>query len=537
MSFDSISLWAALAVLLIIDAGMLLHAAWHVLQRIVSGRRELSWALFMQAVWAFCYGMILLAPSLEVKHFWLKIQNVGIVNQPIFWMLFALNYVYPNRPVNRLLLVSLWIIPAITFALLFRPEWFHLYYAATRLATEHGGPLIVTRGVWYFPQLTQTYLLIIVSAGILGQWFIKERSNYEKPMALLVIAVLAPWLVNLFFQIALIFNPAFVSPIDLMVVAFTLSALMIVLIVYRSLLFDVRPIARGLVMEHIPEMVVTVDALDRVLDANAVAQRWLGKNEKDIVGKDPLDVFRGWQQLINRFLLNHETCEEIQVGDPPRTLELTVKPIYDKKGKLQGRAIVAHDVTDRKKLENDLRAQLEMNESLRAQLEDQAIRDPLTRAFNRRFFSETLDQEVSRAAREGSTVSIIILDLDFFKKFNDTHGHKCGDVVLQTLADFLFTNTRSGDIVCRYGGEEFVILMPNTSVEHASERAETLCASYASLAIEYGEHTLHSTFSAGVAGYPEHGAEGETILHAADQALYQSKRDGRNRVTIFQKEK
>ncbi len=308
---------------------------------------------------------------------------------------------------------------------------------------------------------------------------------------------------------------------------------------------DLIPIARDTVMEHIPEMVFVVDAHDRLLDANAMAQKWLGKTMKEIVGQDPIDVFKPWPQLLNRFFLTEHTREEIEVpGKPPQTLELVVTPIFNERKALEGRVIVAYDVTERKLLENKLRAvnqflqeQLNENEDLRLQLREQAIRDPLTGVFNRRFFAEALEKETARAAREGTPFSIIVLDVDHFKKFNDEHGHKCGDIVLQSLADMLAGNTRHGDTVCRFGGEEFVILMPDAAPGPACERAEFLRKQFEATVIEYNDTRLTCTFSAGIASFPFHADSGETLLNLADQALYRSKADGRNRVTVYSPEK
>lgn len=304
---------------------------------------------------------------------------------------------------------------------------------------------------------------------------------------------------------------------------------------------DLIPIARDTVMEHIPEMVFVLDAHDRLLDANAMAQKWLGKNMDEILGQDPLDVFKPWPQLLNRFFLTERTREEIEIpGNPPHTLEVIVTPIYNRSNELEGRVIVAHDITERKLLENKLRAvnqflqeKLNENEHLRLQLQDQAIRDPLTGVFNRRFFSEALDKQTARARREGSSFSILILDVDHFKKFNDTYGHKCGDVVLQSLANILVENTRRGDIVCRYGGEEFVILMPDAEADSARERTEFLRKRFEETVLEYGGDRVKCTFSAGIASFPAHADSGETLLNLADRAMYQSKVDGRNRVSVY----
>jgi diguanylate cyclase (GGDEF)-like protein len=126
--------------------------------------------------------------------------------------------------------------------------------------------------------------------------------------------------------------------------------------------------------------------------------------------------------------------------------------------------------------------------------------------------------------------------VDYFKKFNDTYGHKCGDLVLQTLANFLVENTRRSDIVCRFGGEEFVVLMPDAQVDAAYERAELFRKNFSELVVEYEGQQLKCTFSAGVASFPQHAASGEALLSLADEALYTSKANGRNRVTIYKPE-
>lgn len=303
-------------------------------------------------------------------------------------------------------------------------------------------------------------------------------------------------------------------------------------------------IARGKVMEHLPEMVFVLDEKECIVDANAVAQKWLGRPLDQILGRDPLDVFKAWPQLLQRFFFLEYTREEVEIpGDPPRVLEVIMTPIFNHEKKVEGRVILAYDITERKNLEQELKTanetlqtQLEENERLRIQLQEQATRDPLTGVFNRRYFSETLEKETARAQREGAPFSVFILDVDYFKKFNDTYGHKCGDLVLQSLANFLIENTRRSDIVCRYGGEEFVVLMPDASVESAYERAEFFRNRFSELIVEYEGQPLKCTFSAGVASYPQHGTSGETLLGHADEALYVSKANGRNRVSIYEPE-
>jgi two-component system cell cycle response regulator len=292
---------------------------------------------------------------------------------------------------------------------------------------------------------------------------------------------------------------------------------------------DLMPIARDIVMDHIPELVLVLDAHDRILDANRTMEKCLGRSKEEIIGRDPIEVFYRWPQMLNRMLFStEETREEIEIPVVPTTmLELVVTPIFDKEaGQLNGRVIVGHDITERKQLEKD-------REQLTQKLAEQATRDPLTGVFNRRFMAEALDKEVAQADRDHSHLSIIMMDVDHFKKFNDTYGHKCGDFVLKDLANFLTENSRQGDIVCRYGGEEFAILMPNASETDAFEKAEAWRQEYNAKVLHFEGKDLHTTFSAGVATYSANEQEGEKILHAADFALYQSKSNGRNQVTLY----
>ena len=171
------------------------------------------------------------------------------------------------------------------------------------------------------------------------------------------------------------------------------------------------------------------------------------------------------------------------------------------------------------------------NVKLRDQLRDQSIRDVLTGLFNRRYMLETCRREFSRAARAGQGVSLLSLDIDHFKKFNDNHGHDAGDSVLRAVGGCLETFFRNEDVPCRFGGEEFVVVLPGATLEVAMRRAEQLRNKIEALVVRYLDENLpRVTASIGVAAFPEAGDNPETVLKAADQALYRAKESGRNRV-------
>ncbi len=175
------------------------------------------------------------------------------------------------------------------------------------------------------------------------------------------------------------------------------------------------------------------------------------------------------------------------------------------------------------------------NLKLRETLHNQAIRDPLTGLFNRRYMEESLKREVYRAVRKGTSLGIIMLDIDHFKKFNDTHGHAAGDALLHELGTFLKAHVRGADIACRYGGEEFTLILPDVSVEDARQRAEQLREEVRHLKVQDNNQTLGGiTLSLGVAVFPLNGSTMEAVLRSADLALYQAKHEGRNRVVVSQ---
>lgn len=174
-------------------------------------------------------------------------------------------------------------------------------------------------------------------------------------------------------------------------------------------------------------------------------------------------------------------------------------------------------------------ASLRLRESLR----DQSIRDPLTGLFNRRFMQECLDRELLRVTRKNRSLAIIFIDVDHFKRFNDVFGHEAGDEVLRCMGDFFRSHFRGDDIICRYGGEEFAIILPESSAQDAASRAEILRMAARTLKVKHNDVPLDAvTLSAGVAGFPEHASTGGELLHVADACLYEAKRSGRDRVIV-----
>ena len=184
------------------------------------------------------------------------------------------------------------------------------------------------------------------------------------------------------------------------------------------------------------------------------------------------------------------------------------------------------DITERKQAQDALLKS-------QALLREQSVRDHLTGLFNRRYMEETLERELLRAARKQLSLGIIMLDVDDFKRFNDTCGHAAGDEILRELGSLLLRQVRGEDIACRYGGDEFILILPDASREVTRERAEQICEYAKQFRLRFDGQSLAAvTLSLGVAVFPEHGATSTGILRAADAALYRAKHEGRSRVVV-----
>ncbi|HNK62446.1 MAG TPA: diguanylate cyclase [Anaerolineales bacterium] len=188
---------------------------------------------------------------------------------------------------------------------------------------------------------------------------------------------------------------------------------------------------------------------------------------------------------------------------------------------------------DLREANETLRFQIGEIRTLQSKLREQAIRDPLTGLYNRRYLDETLEREISRAARNVYPISFVMIDIDHFKRINDTFGHPAGDAVLQKLAAMLIGQTRIGDIICRYGGEEFLVVLPNVTTDIAYQITERWRLSFmgSTLPLKFGN--TRATISCGISVFPEHGNSSADLIALADKAMYRAKQTGRNRVAIW----
>jgi len=296
--------------------------------------------------------------------------------------------------------------------------------------------------------------------------------------------------------------------------------------------FDVAPVAREMLLDIMEGGVLVLNESNQVLDINPAARELLGV-DSSCVG-EPADLLLSpWPELLSESRRRRSHFVELQLSEHPlRVIDAQLTPIIEKDPTHQGLLILMHDITARvlaeRKLQeahDQLQAHVAEISRLQEAVREQSIHDVITGLFNRRYLEETLPRELAGTRRRGASLAVILLDVDHFKTVNDTFGHQEGDRTLQRLAALLDSSTREGDIACRYGGDEFVLVLPDTTLTEALDKAEVLRKACSSLD---QEGFPHITISLGIACSPDHGEEGGQILLIADRALYRAKEDGRN---------
>lgn len=498
----------------------------------------LGFLLISAAIWSGFYSTYWMDISGDAKLFWFDIMCIGISALPTLFLLFALAYTHNDIWLTKRNLFLLSVQPVISLLLLWTNSYHHLSYLSfTPIQAQGFIRIEFIRGPWYFVDMVYSYAIIGLAFLVLSQGALRSSPLYLSQYRLILIGSVLPCVASMYSQLNFVKSSGF----DITPLAFGLSGVIFVFAIRRVRFMDLIPVARSYLIENMRDGILVLDEQNRILDINPAMGNMLEKEAASYIGENASAVFIEWMEQINFLGDDVETRTELKVPkDPSRYLDLRVTPLYDRNHSLNGRLLVFRDITDRKQVEKRLRYVNDRQQSqlieigvLQSKLREQAIRDPLTDLFNRRYLEETLDHEIARAAREGYSICIMMIDLDHFKKVNDTYGHEAGDHVLKGIAATLSEETRRGDFACRYGGEEFVIVIPNMDKNVAYERAENLRNTLNSLYIPYGIYSLTITISMGIAFYPANGQTREAVLRAADKAMYAAKDAGRDHILSY----
>ena len=500
-------------------AGMIcLTAGALVLQRrrTASGTVLLGVFLFALSWWDLTYSLFWAKAPAPYPNFWLYVTYVGAVIAPPALMLFAMQLSGIGHWLKPPFILTLGMTALLVLIALFTDPWHGLFFAGKQTQgigmILHGGPV-------FWMHVLYSYLLILVVFIVLIRRFMQTTGIYKKQIAVVLIGVGIPWLNSFVFVLG--FSPF--PNADNTPLSFSIAGLAFTYALLRYNLLDILPIARHVLIENMSDGVIVVDAQNRLVDINPAAERLLGPSKRSRIGEPIENIFTIWSDVVKGFYDVRETQAVVPIGEPSNSyFDLKISPLYNDHHRFLGRLVVWRDITLLKKAQADL--------------QEQAIRDALTGLYNRRYLDATIERELARAMRESQPISFVMLDIDRFKSINDNFGHKEGDAVLQKLATLLLSHTRVDDIVCRYGGEEFLIVLPNVNAEIAFQVAERWRRSFVGLTMPLAPVEIKFTLSCGISEFPIDGETKEELISTADKALYRAKQTGRNRVVVWQKE-
>ncbi|MCW2612728.1 MAG: diguanylate cyclase [Cryptosporangiaceae bacterium] len=518
-------------------------------------------ALLMSGLvlWASADALERTSVSLGAHLFWEHALYLGVVMAPAGFMALALEMTGRGHRLTPRITLLLAVHPVLVVLIVATDPLHHLFISNPVLIGVDPVLLGWERGPLFWAHTAYSYALLATGMGMLiGAWMRSARA-YRRQLRSIVLAGAVPWLANVATQFRLID----VGTLDLTPIAFTFTGVVFAWALFRQRLLDLVPIAREQVVDTMGDGVVIVDPHERIADLNPAAivllERAGNRRGSVSVGRRAAEVFAGWDDLVP---LTDEVAREITVGAGTGVVDVRGTVLRDRTGRSAGHLLVLRDVTRSRQAErviatanralrdqvSTIEAQLATIEQLRAELQEQAIRDSLTGLYNRRYLDEMLARELARAHREGYPVSVALLDADHFKHLNDTYGHATGDRMLAAIGRLLGLGVRGGDVACRYGGEEFLVILPNAGQPDAMSRAEQWRTGCAALRVaatddhtgdddgtdadhaDDGEATVGVTVSIGVSTAPQDGADPASVLAAADRALYAAKRGGRDRV-------
>ena len=519
---------AALAlymVVLYLAAGANLALAVYAWTRRAWGARTFAFLLIVCAWYSFGYSMELGSATLEGKQDWLRFQNVAIPFLAPAWMLVSLHYTGYLSKMGRFGPMALFLIPFGILALISTNSTHHLYY--TRQYLDATGPfpvMLLEKGPSYWVNVA--YINVCVAAGI-ALVIHRSRSSgigLRRSDGVMLLGSAFPWAGHVVYQ-----TGVGLRGIDFTPLALGISGLFFAYGLSRRYLLDLTRVAYRTVFEGLPDAILVIDTSHRLVDFNPAALRLLpglsghlGRpGFPDSLGQAP-ELASAIGRLSDSSDAPASAQVSLEAAGSTTHHELRITPIRQGGGPAAGWILRLADVSDQ----------------VRAfrQLEELARIDGLTGVANRRHLMDRAHQELARARRYGHPLSLVIMDLDHFKRINDTLGHPVGDQVLKRFASVCTSSLRSVDVFGRVGGEEFAALLPETDKAGAATVAGRLCARIAQewLMEESGVRSLTASFGVAtlIPGDDTTPQNIDSLVAQADAALYRAKAAGRNGVAV-----
>jgi diguanylate cyclase (GGDEF)-like protein len=488
--------------------------------RMTAAGLPLSLLLVALAVYSGGYAGELLSGTLTAKLIWNTVQYLGISFLPALWILFTARYVNVQR-LNRKPAIA--ILAAISLTTLFgalTDRILHLRYSSVWV--DFSGPIGVlgfTRGPLYWSHTAYSIAAFVIGTTLLVNGLVTTPRYFRRQLILMLAGTVLPWANYVCYLAGLNFHG-----IDTIPFSMFLSVVCFGLAIFRYRILDVIPVARSRVFETMADGVIVLDTYGRIADFNPSAAAVLPELSREAISSDAVKTLAGREALCMNIEMNVEADFPFTLSseETARNYVAKISFIRNHNGETIGRIVMFQDNTETSRL--------------LVRLKELATLDSLTGISNRRNFMDQANRQIALLARGGKPMAFVLLDLDNFKKLNDTHGHLAGDEALRLVAKALSAQVRPGDVVARFGGEEFICILSEASPEAAPAVAERIRAAIEGISIPLeGGSFARVTASLGVecVGTVSGNESIDALLARADTALYAAKEGGRNRVAVY----
>ncbi len=473
--------------------------------------------LLSGAIYSFAYALQGFCSSFEMIRFWNRVEYIGIATLPSCWLLLVFRYAGYDQWASGPMRWILFGMPILTYLSNATTEWLGLCYRTMEMVHAEGTVrLAFTPGPWYYVHLA--YINISTLAGVLILVAMMRKGGTSRRSLrirtlFMIAGAIAPWGTHLWYLSGTTPRGLDIAPFGVIV-----SSICYAIGLFRLGMLDLVPIARDQAFDAISEAVIVFDMRHLLIDYNPAATGLLPQLARTPLGTPVSEVLTQFPMLVEQVIDGLPGVEfELPHDQGSRYLFARLDKIRNRLGTEIGGILMLSDITER--------------ELLMQRLEEMAVYDSLTGLFNRRALMDYLESEIDRSLRHQRPLSLLMIDLDHFKKINDTYGHQAGDLVLRSAAAVCRETVRSHDVVGRYGGEEIAVLLAETRLLDALAVAERIRANIANIDIAYGDAHIKVTASIGAAAIPAgEKTDSNTLIKTTDEALYRAKNEGRNRV-------
>lgn len=469
------------------------------------------------SIYCFASAMCLLSTTLEQINFWNIILYIGMPMSSTLGLLFVMSYLGFRMTVNRSILMLL--IPFITILMVATNNWHHLHYRVFELDPNLGAPYVYQEiGMWYAVHGIYTFASMFIAFLLLISHWKETGKAYRPQLIALMFGQLVPMLTAFLYLIG--FTPAGIDPVPMIL---WLSSLLYLWAISTSRLFRIMPIAKDTIYNSIKDGAIVLDESYRLIEFNQASKALLPHLDKSMFGKSFVKIWTEQTGEALPFKLGADVVDIQELkrvsNDSERVYQVRITSLEQAKNS-KGLLLVFTDMTEIKRLQE--------------KLEQQAYYDELTQIYNRRAFLQQCEQDFKKAKETACPFTIILIDIDYFKRVNDTYGHHVGDQLLVHVVKVCQTQLQEGHFFARYGGEEFVIALKEYNDVEGEALANQLRRSVEMAPLMTSEGNIAATLSIGVAEVKEWTDETlHKLLHKADTALYTAKEEGRNRVKVF----